>query len=101
MDTDEKTGAGEEWRSNLSDYMQAKGVGGTCPVCSKDAGWSQYWSKHGVVSVPVMTPDGDPFITGGGAISTIAMSCKNCGYIMLFDQKKFQRWEKENGRLPE
>jgi len=91
----------EEWRGNLAAYMREKGVTGICAACEQDAGWSRYWSKYGEVSVPVMTPDGQPLITGGGCVSTIAMSCKNCGYLMMFDLKKFQRWEKENGRLPE
>ena len=90
-----------EWRGNLAAYMAEKNVSGICPACQQDSGWSRYWSKHGDVSVPVMTQSGDPFIIGGGAVPTIAMSCKNCGYLMLFDLKKFRRWEKENGKLPE
>jgi len=97
--TDEHVAIDSE--GGIASYMREKGVSGNCPACGQDAGWLRYTSKYGDVSIPVMTPDGQPLIIGGGALPTVALSCNNCGYIMLFDMRRYREWEKDNGGKPE
>lgn len=66
-------------------WAKARGVATRCEICSSDAGWAVYTAQD-VHTVLPSGKDSDLYI-GPYGIDAIAMRCKNCGNIRLFDLK--------------